>query len=178
MNHVMRKFLTLLLLFAGVGAAAGGAGNPALGYWQIPDDDTGKPQSIAALYEHGGACFVRMVAIYSDDGKKIVETLASPKDRAKGIAGHPHIAGLDFIWGLVPPSGKGRMGGKVINPDTGNVWDCEVWVDADTGKLVVRGKFLFFGVNEYWLPIAESLIPESARIDASKIVPKIPDSAR
>lgn len=140
-----------------------------LGYWQIVED--GELQSAVFFYRSGAAVYGKMVAIY--DGGKISETLSSPKERSKGIKGAPYICGLDFIYGLIPNS-KGVLQGKVVDPDTGRIFDCEVWIDKKSGNLVVRGKFLFFGKNEYWPKLDEKDLPAGARINPVSAEPNLP----
>ena len=161
----MRR-LILAAMFSWISAFA--AENPIAGFWVIPDSDTGKPESVAYFYESGGICAARMVLIYDEDTGKIAETFLAPRERAKGISSHPHICGLDFIWDLKPESG-GRYAGKVVNPDSGHVFKCEVWYDARSKKLAVRGELLIFGQTNFWLPVSADRLPKDVVLAAEKL---------
>ena len=122
------------------------------GKWFVPDDDNpAQPQSIVLFYKKPDGTFAaKMVAIYHDG--KIDDTEAAPKERAKKIDGNPFLCGLDFIWGLALDADSARYAGKVIDPDSGKTYKCEVWFDTQKQTLVVRGELLIFGVNQYWPP--------------------------
>lgn len=144
------------------------------GYWIIPDDDTGKPESVAYFYENEGKYYARMVLLYDDKTGEVSETIANPKELAKGIKGSPKLLGLDFIFNLSPNTDNSRLAGKVIDPDNGMVFDCEVWVDKKDGNLVVRGELLMFGKNEYWKAISQKDLPKDAHISEKNLKLNIP----
>ncbi len=122
------------------------------GKWYVPDDNNqAQPQSIVLFYKKPDNTFAaKMVAIYHDG--KIDDTEAAPKERAKKIDGNPFLCGLDFIWGLALDANSARYSGRVIDPDSGKTYKCEVWFDTKRQTLVVRGELLIFGVNQYWSP--------------------------
>ena len=139
----------------GANAAAGGISANAnaldiFGKWSIPDDENpDAPQSIVLFYKKSdGTAAAKMIAIYHNG--KIDDTEAAPKERAKKINGHPFLCGYDFIHSLIPNAQRSRFAGKVVDPDSGKTYDCEVWFDARRDVLVVRGELLIFGVNQYW----------------------------
>lgn len=140
-----------------------------LGYWQVVEDAL--PESVVLVYEYKGAVYGRMIALYDDGGKKFKETIEDPKERAQGLPGKPYIVGLDFIWKLTPDSG-GLLSGTVIDPDSGRSFSCDLRLDKKSGKLVMRGRLLFFSQSQYWPPIREKDLPPELRLDLSKIVPK------
>ena len=135
---------------AGVSVAANVSALDIFGKWSIPDDENPDvPQSIALFYKKpDGTAAAKMVAIYHNG--KIDDTEAAPKERAKKIDGHPFLCGYDFIHSLIPNAQRTRFAGKVVDPDSGKTYDCEVWFDARKNVLVVRGELLIFGVNQYW----------------------------
>ena len=165
MSLSMMKKMIFAAMFSWISAFA--AENPIGGFWIIPDSDTGKPESVAYFYESGGTYTARMVLIYDEDTGKVAETFLAPKERAKGINSHPYICGLVFIWDLKPES-DGKYAGKVVNPDSGHVFKCEVWYDATSKKLAVRGELLIFGQTNFWLPIAADKLPEDVVQAAAK----------
>lgn len=161
---------TLAAAIAALAANLASASCGVLGFWQVVEDD--KPESVVAVYEYGGAVYGRMIALYADDGKTLSETLKNPKEKAKGLKGNPPIVGLDFIWKLKPDS-SGLLCGTVIDPDSGRSFSCDLRLDKKSGKLVMRGRLLFFSQSQYWPPLREDELPEEARVDVKKFVPSL-----
>lgn len=165
----LKKVLQILVAFLLFACTLGAADlSKVKGYWIIPDDDTGKPDSVAFFYEKDGKYYARMVLLYGENGE-VIETIADPKTVAKGVKGTPKLLGLDFIFNLTPEEKGEKLKGKVLDPDNGMTFDCEVWVDEKNGNLIVRGELLVFGKNEYWKPIDVKSLPKSARINEKKI---------
>ena len=120
-----------------------------LGDFDVPDPD--KPDvscGIARFYKKGGFISAKMVAVYHNG--KIDDTEKNPLERTKGVPGNPFVCGFDFINNLALDGGK--YVGSVIDPDTNRTYRCLVWFDVKKNRLVVRGEFLFFGLNQYWTP--------------------------
>ncbi len=144
------------------------------GYWLIPDDENdGKIQSAALIYENGGKYYCRMLVIYDENTGKIIDTISKPVERAKAIAGNPYLCGRDFIWDLVFNPAKKRFVGKVVDPDTGKIYKCEVWYNAQKKCLVVRGELFIFGKNEYWPEATEEKLPTSERLNPENLAPNL-----
>ena len=166
----MKKIL-LLGLVSLMGLSSTLMAEDIVGFWKTIDENSGKPQSIVAIYKYHHKFYGRMVATYNDKGI-IADTIYSPKDRAPGVKGHPYYAGLDFIWNL-KPNGSRFSDGKIMDPEKGKIYDSEMWVDR--GNLIVRGEFLFFGRNQTWLPVNEKDFPQGfEKPDLNKITPVIP----
>lgn len=156
------RFMKKLFCAALFSAATLFADDSIGGFWIIPDSDTGKPESVARFFKKpSGKYCAHMVLIYDEATGKPAETIADPKERAKGIDGNPFICGLEFIWGLELQS-DGRYKGKVIDPDSGKTYRCEVWFDKSKNELAVRGELFIFGLTNYWPPISEKNLPAQA----------------
>ncbi|MFI5343605.1 MAG: DUF2147 domain-containing protein [Chlamydiales bacterium] len=141
------------------------------GFWQTMDDKTGRPQSIVALYPYRGLYFGRMVVTFDDSGK-LSDTINDPKDRAPGVVGNPYYSGMDIIWDMKKEGSK-YVGGKIIDPEKGDIYDAEMWLSH--GRLIVRGEILFFGENQTWLPAVESDFPPNfKKPDLNQFIPVIP----
>ncbi|MBR5130602.1 MAG: DUF2147 domain-containing protein [Alphaproteobacteria bacterium] len=108
-----------------------------VGFWTTVDDETKKPKSIVQIYEYNGHYFGR-----------VVDVLKNKQATAK-IPGNPPIIGLDIIWDLKKDGNK-YTGGKILDPQKGKVYGCEIWRENDL--LIVRGKVAFLGRNQTWLP--------------------------
>ena len=108
-----------------------------LGYWTTIDDETKEAKSIVRVYEYQDKVFGRVIKVLTD-----------PTAKAK-LPGEPLIEGLDIIWDMVA-DGARYEDGEILDPKTGKVYDCMMWMDGE--NLVVRGKIAFLGRNQTWLP--------------------------
>lgn len=147
-------------------------GQDIVGIWKQIDDQKNKPQSLVAVYEYDGKYFGRIIATYDPEGKKIEDSIYVPFKRAPSVQGHPFYSGLDFIWNL-EKSGTKYVGGKILDPEEGDIYDAEMWIE--NGNLIVRGEILFIGKNQKWLRAEDSDFPPNfKKPDLTKMVPKIP----
>lgn len=167
----MKKFCLLLFTFFACVFAFGEESLEIKGFWLITDTSHGgAPQSIVYIYENDNVHYCRMVGIYDENTGKLGDTIEHPKERAKGLKDNPFLCGTDFIWGLTPDGT--RYKGNVVNPSSGSVYNCHVWYDTKTGKLVVRGECFIFGQNQYWLKMAEKDIPDKKVLKVSDFKPR------
>ena len=130
------------------------ANDGVLGYWTTIDDETNEPKSIVRVYEHNEKVYGR-----------VVKMLKNPAAKAK-LPGEPPIEGLDIIWDMVA-DGARYEDGEILDPKTGTVYDCMMWLEGE--NLVVRGKIAFLGRNQTWIPG-----PELS--DDTPLVPQKPTS--
>lgn len=141
------------------------------GFWKAVNEKTGKANCIVAVYQYQGIYYGRIIGTYNQDGV-MDDTIYAPVDRAPGVRGNPFYCGLDFIWGLREKGG--RFMGKILDPKQGDVYNAELWVKQ--GNLIVRGKLLFFGRNQEWLPATASDFPKGFQMpNVAAFVPSIPD---
>lgn len=169
MNTLLKPIFSLLCLFTFAYAAAN---DDIVGFWKTINDETGKPESIVAIYSYQGKFFGRIIATYNEDGT-INDTIYSPKDRAPGVKGNPFYSGLDIIWDL-EKNGSKYTEGQILDPEHGKTYDAEVW--RDKGNLIVRGEMLFFGVNQEWKPASPADFPKGFKIpNLKELVPSVPE---
>ncbi len=140
------------------------------GFWKSLNNDTKKPECMVAIYPYKGLYYGRIVATYDKDGK-IKETIYDPKERAPGLPGHPYYCGLDLVWDL--QDFGSRYKGKVVDPEKGNVYNAEVWIE--NGNLILRGKLMFFGQSRTWVPATDKDFSLGfKKPNVSEFVPVIP----
>ncbi len=141
------------------------------GFWKTVNEE-GIAQCIIAVYEYEGLCYGRIIGSFNEAGE-MDDSIYTPQKRAPGVAGNRFYSGLDIIWGLMDVGVKFR--GKILDPEKGNIYNSELWIDRD-GGLIVRGKFLFFGRSQKWLAATDSDFPKNfKRPDLSEIVPDLPE---
>lgn len=101
-----------------------------IGIWKTIDDQTNEEKSHVQIFEKGGK-------IYG----KIIKLLQAEPDvkctKCEGDKKNQSILGMEFLWALKPYKDYWSYG-KILDPEDGNVYKCNLWVD-DNGKLNVRG---------------------------------------
>jgi uncharacterized protein (DUF2147 family) len=129
--------LQCLLLLATVGASA----QSVTGRWTTIDDNSGKPRSIVEITEKDGKLHGRIIDLYD---KSKIDKLCDlcPADRH-----NKRIVGLEIIRDMVK-SGKEWSKGTILDPETGKVYDCKIWLED--GVLKVRGYVAFFYRTQTW----------------------------
>jgi uncharacterized protein (DUF2147 family) len=161
------KKLALLFIFLLTSLSA----DDILGTWKKLNDDN-KPQCIISVYEYKGKCYGRIIATCNKNGV-VDDSIYAPVGRAPGVIGNPFYAGLDLIWNL-EDDGE-RYSGKIVDPEKGNIYNADVWVNDD-GNLIIRGKMLIFGKNITWYPTTKDDFPKNFKMpNVNKFVPVIPE---
>jgi uncharacterized protein (DUF2147 family) len=146
------------------------AADEIVGFWKSIDDETHKAQCIVAIYEYEDKCYGRIIATFDED-QHLKETIYTPKERAPGVIGNPFYCGLDIIWDLVDNGISYK--GKILDPQKGNIYNSELWIEK--GNLIVRGKLLFLGRNQQWVPALKSDLPKDFKFPKlDSLVPQIP----
>jgi len=112
------------------------------GRWTTIDDNTGKPRSVVEITVKDGVATGRIVDLH--DKSKLDKTCEECTDDRKGRK----VVGLEIIRGM---KAKGRewVGGTILDPENGKVYDCKLWVED--GKLKVRGYVAFFFRTQTWV---------------------------
>jgi uncharacterized protein (DUF2147 family) len=142
-----------------------------VGFWKSLNDTTGMIQCVVAVYPFEGKYYGRIISTYNAEGK-MKDSIYHPESRAPGVAGNPPYCGLDLIWNLEDFGAVYK--GKIIDPEKGNIYNSEVWIDA--GNLIIRGKLLFFGRSTTWYPVSKDDFPPKFKMpDVSKFIPEIPE---
>jgi uncharacterized protein (DUF2147 family) len=135
------------------GGLAGGLAGPAwaanlaspIGLWRTIDDKTNKPRALVQIYPRAGLLF----------GK--VTTILDPKyadAQCQNCSGDRHgqpVLGLEIIRDM-HPMGDHWGGGTVLNPQTGDVYHCNMHLGPGGETLVVRGYigFSLIGRSQTW----------------------------
>ena len=139
---------------------AASAAMPITGYYKTIDDASGNARSIVRLYECDAYICGQIVALFSDDGAYITDTIANPVRRASRVSGNPYVAGLRIINGMSWDSGRNEFrGGTIMDPANGRNFQSRMWMDGDV--LRVRGQIGPVGRTQTWHPLDE--LPSGAR---------------
>jgi uncharacterized protein (DUF2147 family) len=116
-----------------------------VGTWKTIDDDTGEAKSVVEFYEKEGKLFGRIVKILVDTPvENPVCDLCPPGDDRR----NKPIEGLEIVRGL-KKDGKEWIGGTVLDPEKGKIYDCKIWLE-DSNTLKLRGYVAFFFRTQTW----------------------------
>lgn len=137
-----RSVLALLLLLAGAGAPvlAGPAEQSIRGDWLSPAEDADDVDAIIAIAPHGHLWSGHIQAIPRPRiprtaGQTVVGDATLCQVCPGAQRGQP-MRGLEVMWGLREQDGK-LVGGKILDPGDGTVYDCEVALSSDGTTLQV-----------------------------------------
>lgn len=148
----MRRFHEVRTVALGLLAAmlclqtARGAGIE--GRWMTVSDKTGKPESIVRLVEHEGELRGTIEEIFPAPGDP-----PNPRcEKCKGEFKDKPIVGLQFLWGF-RRDGDRYGPGRILDPDEGEVYRCELALADDGRALKVRGYIgiPLFGRTQVWV---------------------------
>ena len=151
MKFIKLSIVSFLLVFSPFISFANNEKDNFSGLYQTIDDETNEPKSIVFIYKYKDSekekFAGRIVALYDKDGK-ISETIKKPIKKASKLTGNPYLVGLDIIWNMEEKDNE-LVGGKILNPKNGKIYNSVIWKDEDY-KLNVRGKIGPFGKTQIW----------------------------
>lgn len=135
----MKKlFLLLTFLFPLLSFAQG-----ITGKWVTIDDNTGKKRSIVEIYERDGKYYGRIVKLFREPGEEQDPVCDECEDHRKG----QKIIGMEIISDM-KKDGSELTGGKILDPENGNIYSCKIWREGD--ELKVRGYLYFLYRTQSW----------------------------
>lgn len=119
-----------------------------VGKWKTIDDETGKPRSIVEIKEKGGKYYGTIIKLFREPGE---ETDPLCKE-CSGAKHNQKIVGMEIISDMkFDKDDQEYLGGEILDPENGNVYDCKLWID-ENGNLKVRGYLMFLYRTQTWLP--------------------------
>jgi uncharacterized protein (DUF2147 family) len=136
MNTLIARALVVATLFPGVAAAQGAS--PA-GRWKTIDDKTGKPASIVEIAEVNGELQGKVLTVFSPPS----DTPTPICDLCSGDLKNKPVIGMRILWGM-KHDGAAYSGGRILDPDNGKIYRCNVTLVEGGKKLEVRG---FIGIS-------------------------------
>lgn len=124
--------------------------DPVLGQWHTIDDETGEVKSLVTLStgEDGTLVGVITKVLASDSGDGVC-------DKCEGDMKDQPIEGMWFIWGF-KKTGEGEWeGGKLLDPESGDIYSGNITIADNPSELDVRGYvgFSLFGRTQTWTKV-------------------------
>ena len=147
MNRIISLTLFAALLFS-TSVSALEQKRTVFGKWKTIDDITGEARTVVELYEQNGKLYGKIVKLFPRPGEDVDPVC----DKCEGENKNKKKVGMVIINGLTK-NGEQWDEGEILDPDSGEYYDCKLWLE--NGKLSVRGYMLFFFRTQTWLPFVE-----------------------
>jgi len=136
MRHTDKLFkLLALILLMTLYTDAGITGN-----WVTYDDKSGKKKSIVKITQRGNTLSGKIIKMFTYPP----DTVCTP---CKGKLHNKKVLGMTIFSNLTLKDGKWK-GGKILDPENGKWYTCEMWEEGS--KLKVRGYILMFFRTQIW----------------------------
>ncbi|MGH8750830.1 MAG: DUF2147 domain-containing protein [Burkholderiales bacterium] len=142
MQMLARILLTLML------ALSANATAQLTGLWKIVNESSGGFSALLRFSENNGKYEGRLEALFPDPGDDPNPRCTRCEDYRKDQP----LTGMIILWGFKKQD-QGYTTGRVLDPDTGNIYRCNITLSADGKKLKVRGYLgiPLFGSTQTWL---------------------------
>jgi uncharacterized protein (DUF2147 family) len=116
--------------------------NPSVGLWKNVEPD--KTVFIRTLEQDG-----KLTGKVEKLIKNNAEDTTSTCTKCQGENKDKPVIGMTMIWGM-QKDGARWSGGKILEPDTGKVYNCRIEPVDGGKKLSVRGSVAFLGKTQTW----------------------------
>ena len=142
----MKKTLFSVFVFMFLAVSASAQVDKIVGKWKTIDDKDGSEKSIVNIFKASdGKYYGKVEKLFKEPNKKCTECEGENKDKP--------VLGMTVLNNMVEKDGT-LTGGTIIDPANGKVYKCNVSLDANTGKLKVRGSLDKRGVigrTQHWV---------------------------
>lgn len=142
----MKKTLFSVFVFMFLAVSASAQVDKIVGKWKTIDDKDGSEKSIVNIFKaSNGKYYGKVEKLFKEPNKKCTECEGENKDKP--------VLGMTVLNNMVEKDGT-LTGGTIIDPANGKVYKCNVSLDANTGKLKVRGSLDKRGVigrTQHWV---------------------------
>ena len=136
----MKNYIVLLLTTL---LAATCFAQSVTGKWKSIDDETGEAKSIVEIYKKGDKVYGKIIEILNEDKKDVICSKCEESDPRY----NQKMLGMEIITDM-EKDGNEWGEGEILDPNTGKIYDCKLWVED--GKLQVRGYVMFFFRTQTW----------------------------
>ena len=151
----MKILLLTIGLLISVFAYAGNSASP-VGYWRTYDGVSKKPISIVEFYKMGHELRGKVIKVnYYSSGKST--TICR---ECKGARRNRPVRGMTIIWNLHKKGNK-WVGGKILDPNHGNIYGCWLMLTHD-GNVIKLRAFMglsMLGRTVHWVRMSKAQVP-------------------
>ena len=113
-----------------------------LGKWKTIDDETGKVKSYVEIYKKGKKYFGKVIRIANPKKQNALCKNCTGNNKGRKVLGLVIVNNLK-------KDGDEFSDGTILDPSSGKVYDCSMWLD-ESGDLQVRGYIAFFFRTQTW----------------------------
>jgi uncharacterized protein (DUF2147 family) len=160
----MKKLLTILSVLA-ISVASLSA-DPVEGYWISVDDKTGNITAGWHIYAEAGVLDGRIASIagFPQETPAMMCKASYPGFPLPGKVNEMPVVGTPWIFGLHRDREGQWSGGKIIDPNNGNIYTCRIVFHAagerryQEDTLEMRGSFGPIGRSQYWRKSDEATV--------------------
>lgn len=143
----MRVFQSISIITLFLFTFSAWSQDPVLGQWHTIDDDTGEVKSVVTLSmaENGTMVGVITEVLKKNPGDGLCHECEDEfKDQP--------IKGMQFIWGFKKTAIGEWEGGRLLDPESGDIYSGNITITEDPTKLDVRGYvgISLFGRSQTW----------------------------
>jgi len=141
----VRRLLALMFLLSPLPALATDLSSP-IGVWHTVDDRTGAKRSDVRIFQSGDKLYGQVVHI-TDPKEAVLLCRKCTDDRRD-----QPVLGMVILRGMTR-DGAEWTGGRIVDPETGDVYRCSIHLGPDGRTLILRGYVMvpMFGRSQTWL---------------------------
>ena len=142
------KIFALLAIFVFGGLIVAKA-QDIVGQWKTIDDETNEVKSVVEIYKgKDGKYYGKIIKLFPKPGE-------DPNPKCTECSGDKYnkpIIGMVILTGLEKEGKNDWDDGEILDPESGNVYDCKMWIED--GNLHVRGYlgWSLIGRSQVWKP--------------------------
>ena len=142
----MRKLFLLAILF--IASIANAQIDKIVGRWTTIDDEKNIPVSIINIYRGTDGKYygqIEKILVKGEENK--ICKACEGELRNKPVVGIVNIQNMEWRDGKL-------QGGTILDPNNGKTYYAKMWLDPQTGKLILRGsldKRGILGRNQEWV---------------------------
>lgn len=115
------------------------------GKWKTIDDNSDEAKSIIEIYEADGQMEGRVVKLFLE--ATVDQDPLCSKCDAEDVRFNKKIIGMRILKDM-KKDGEEYVGGTILDPESGRVYNCRLWLEGDTLK--VRGYWGPFYRTQTW----------------------------
>jgi len=134
-------------------------GDPVVGFWISVDDKTYRITAGWQIYLENGVLYGRILSLADEPRGSIASVCKASYENfpLPGKVNEMQVAGPPWIFGLTKHTSGEWRGGKIIDPESGNMYNCRIIHRPVDGKkfqvetLEMRGELTrILGRSQFW----------------------------
>ncbi|MCL2802052.1 MAG: DUF2147 domain-containing protein [Treponema sp.] len=153
----MKKLIAVIIALT-ISAVCFAQADPVVGFWLSVDEKTNRVTAGWQIYIENGVLYGKILSLADEPRGTIAENCRERYDNfpLAGRVNTMQVAGPPWIYGLTRRAAGDWRGGRVINPEDGNIYNCRITFHAagrrfNVDTLEMRGEIgLGIGRSQFW----------------------------